>query len=217
MGGDWGYGTVFKIFIWGYLIGGLTLLPAVLATAWFWCTTPVELDDTETTSTEDGRTSPSRRKSNESVNGKGHDGAHLGAAIDEEILEKLKGRTHEPDVCAGYFAVCREYVPGGVNGKPPDRTTPAGTVVAVESPSVYQSMYRSIFDRNKTMGPTIDTSNNKNKKARNVFYVVLRYVDFADNPTGSTTDCTPALGISCSTITKISSRCGMSYRLPITK
>lgn len=171
MGGDWGYGTVFNIFFWGYLIGGLTLLPTVLAVAWFCCTTPVELDDIDATSTEHGQASQSLRKSNESVNAKG-----LGAAIDDEILEKLKGRTHEPDVCAGYFAVCREYVPGGVNGKPPDRTTPAGTVVAVESPSVYQSMYRSIFDRNKTMSPTIDATNNKNKKARNVFYVVLRYV-----------------------------------------
>lgn len=169
---------MFKIFVWGYLIGGLTLLPTVLAVAWFWCTTPVELDEIDATSTENGRAAQPRRKSNESANGKGDDGARLGAVIDDEILEKLKGRTHEPDVCAGYFAVCREYVPGGVNGKPPDRTTPAGTVVAVESPSVYQSMYRSIFDRNKTMSPTIDASVNKNKKARNVFYVVLRYVDY---------------------------------------
>jgi hypothetical protein len=77
---------------------------------------------------------------------------------------------HEADV-AGYFAVCREYVPGGVNGKPPERTTPAGEVVAAGSPSVYQSMYRSIFDRKQP--PTIDPGGSR--KARNVFFVVLRY------------------------------------------
>lgn len=151
-------------------------MPILLTIAWFWCTTPVEHDNLDSASTQHGQASQPRRTSNGSVNSKGGDDTDPAAAIDDEILEKLKGRTHEPDVCAGYFAVCREYVPGGVNGKPPDRTTPAGTVVAVESPSVYQSMYRSIFDRNKTTSPTIDAANNKNKKARNVFYVVLRYV-----------------------------------------
>lgn len=91
------------------------------------------------------------------------------------LKEKLAGRQHESDVAAGYFAVCREYVPGGVNGKPPERTTPAGETIAAESPSVYQSMYRSIFERNKTQLPTIE-SGKAVKKARNVFYVVLRYV-----------------------------------------
>ncbi|KAI9819215.1 MAG: hypothetical protein M1827_007371 [Pycnora praestabilis] len=88
------------------------------------------------------------------------------------LAEKFQSRSHEPDVAAGYFAVCREYVPGGVNGKPPERTTPAGAVVAAESPSVYQSMYRSIFDRNKASN--IEGSKLV-KKARNVFFVVLRH------------------------------------------
>lgn len=90
--------------------------------------------------------------------------------------EKFR-RGHEPDVAAGYFAVCREYVPWGVNGKPPERTTPAGiTVVAAESPSVYQSMYRSIFDRKQ--GPTLEPGKGNGKpakRARNVFFVVLRH------------------------------------------
>ena len=67
-------------------------------------------------------------------------------------------------------------MPGGINGKPPERTTPAGAVVATESPSVYQSMYRSIFDRKQ--GPSLDPakSNGKTaKRARNVFFVVLRH------------------------------------------
>jgi hypothetical protein len=175
MSGDWGYGVVFKIFIWGYLIGGLTLLPALLVAAWFLGTRASEQDCHNTTTAGDETTPEQRRKSSTSTNGKNDNNIQVGVGIDDEILEKLKGRTHEPDACAGYFAVCREYVPGGVNGKPPDRTTPAGAVVAVESPSVYQSMYRSIFDRNKNASPTIEASNAKNKKARNVFYVVLRY------------------------------------------
>ncbi|KAJ5780950.1 hypothetical protein N7457_006110 [Penicillium paradoxum] len=85
-------------------------------------------------------------------------------------------RTHDSDVAAGYFAVCREYVPGGVNGKPPERTTPAGEVVAAESPSVYQTMYRSLFDRKQA--PSIEPAKANGKtirRARNVFYIVLRH------------------------------------------
>lgn len=93
----------------------------------------------------------------------------------DQLADKFH-RTHESDVAAGYFAVCREYVPGGVNGKPPERTTPAGEVVATESPSVYQSMYRSLFDRKQTPSIEPAKSNGKNtKRARNVFYIVLRY------------------------------------------
>lgn len=93
----------------------------------------------------------------------------------DQLAEKFH-RTHESDVAAGYFAVCREYVPGGVNGKPPERTTPAGEVVAAESPSVYQAMYRSLFDRKQTPSIEPAKTNGKNtKRARNVFYIVLRY------------------------------------------
>jgi hypothetical protein len=181
MSGDWGYGTVLKIFVWGYLLGGLTLLPTVAVLAWFWANTKVEKDGLE-----QPRTADLVGQSDGSTRGKKEDGASLGAGLDEEILKKLKRRTDETDTFAGYFAVCREYVPGGVNGKPPDRTTPAGSVVSVESPSVYQSMYRSIFDRNKTASPSMDASNAKSKKARNAFYVVLRHVAhlplLIDNP-----------------------------------
>lgn len=94
----------------------------------------------------------------------------------DELAAKFQ-RKHESDVAAGYYAVCREYVPGGVNGKPPERTTPAGEVVAMESPSVYQSMYRSIFDRKEK--PTLEpnrTNGKPVKRANNVFFVVLRSV-----------------------------------------
>ncbi|KAI9740097.1 MAG: hypothetical protein M1818_004848 [Claussenomyces sp. TS43310] len=84
--------------------------------------------------------------------------------------------SQELDVAAGYFAVCREYVPGGVNGKPPERTTPAGsTVVSSPSPSVYQSMYRSIFDRKQSASPLDKGAGKLQRKGGNVFYVVLRY------------------------------------------
>ena len=59
--------------------------------------------------------------------------------------------------------------------EPPERTTPSGEVVGAESPSVYQTMYRSIFDRQQK--PTIQPSKADGKavkRARNVFFVVLR-------------------------------------------
>ncbi|MCJ1332982.1 hypothetical protein MMC10_009676 [Thelotrema lepadinum] len=84
---------------------------------------------------------------------------------------------NEKDVAEGYFAVCREYVPGGVKGKPPVRTTPAGSAIAEQSPSVYQSMYRSLFERKQAS--SLDSSKSEGAKtlrrARNVFYVVLRH------------------------------------------
>jgi hypothetical protein len=93
----------------------------------------------------------------------------------DDLAEKFH-RKHDSDVAAGYFAVCREYVPGGVNGKPPDKLSPAGEVVANESPSVYQTMYRSIFDRSQkpTIDPNKDGAGRMIKRANNIFYVVLR-------------------------------------------
>ena len=86
----------------------------------------------------------------------------------------------ETDVAAGYFAVCREYTPMGINAKPIERSTPVGSAtVAAPSPSVYQTMYRSIFDRKPSPGP-LDNKNGASqrpKKAGNVFFVVLRYDD----------------------------------------
>ncbi|KAF3917301.1 hypothetical protein AA313_de0207973 [Arthrobotrys entomopaga] len=74
------------------------------------------------------------------------------------------------DVAAGYFAVTREYVPGGVNGKPPERPAPNGNL-PTESPSVYQTMYRSIFERKPAATASVST----NTRGKNVFFVVLRH------------------------------------------
>lgn len=149
-----------------YVLGGLTLPPIILVFVLLhaYLTLPVH------NSTSSGLTS-----ARDGLKRVGDD-EDIFKTGNEDIPEAFKTRSHEADVAAGYFAVCREYVPGGVNGKPPERTTPAGEVIAAESPSVYQSMYRSIFDRNKT--PTIEQGKNA-KRARNVFYVVLRYVQRA--------------------------------------
>lgn len=157
----------FTNFLFVYVLGGVTFLPLVvlIVLCHSYLTFPViESTNGERTSTGASGT-------------KGGDGGDQKIELDS-IPTELKQRTHEPDVAAGYFAVCREYVPGGVNGKPPERTTPAGSVVASESPSVYQSMYRSIFDRNKSQVPSIEgtkTGAKAAKRARNVFFVVLRW------------------------------------------
>lgn len=154
-------------FILIYLLGGLTLLPIILAIGFLhaYITFPLRhpasfSSDTTSDVLRDGKDDGRNLKSRASI---------------ADIAEKFK-RAHEPDVAAGYFAVCREYVPGGINGKPPERTTPAGAVIATESPSVYQSMYRSIFDRKQ--GPSLEPGKANGKtvrRARNVFFVVLRH------------------------------------------
>lgn len=99
-------------------------------------------------------------------------------AVQKDKDAKPKVVHHEADVAAGYFAVCREYTPMGINAKPIERSTPVGSAtVASPSPSVYQTMYRSFFDRKSTPGPLDNHSaaNLRPRKAGNVFYVVLRY------------------------------------------
>lgn len=152
-------------FLLVYVLGGLTFVPLILSLILLHAY--LTLPDA----------SPSQQpcdQSSGSVYRSADDEYSLKSGTDQ-LAEKFH-RAHDSDVAAGYFAVCREYVPGGVNGKPPERTTPAGEVVAAESPSVYQAMYRSLFDRKQA--PSIEPAklNGKNiKRARNVFYIVLRY------------------------------------------
>ena len=152
-------------FILIYLLGGFTLLPLILALVLLHAYFTWPARDPSSVST-----------ASDALHDDKDNGGHLkpGTSI-ADIAEKFK-RAHEPDVAAGYFAVCREYVPGGINGKPPERMTPAGTVIATETPSVYQSMYRSIFEWRQ--GPSLDTGRGNGKfvkRARNVFFVVLRH------------------------------------------
>ena len=155
-----------KWFLFVYVLGGLTFIPLCigLVIAFIYYTSIPPIDH-----------------SSQGIN----DPAEITRQNDEKFafrtgtddLEEKFHRKHDSDVAAGYFAVCREYVPGGVNGKPPDRLSPAGEVVANESPSVYQSMYRSIFDRSQkaTIDPSKDATGKTVKRPNNVFYVVLRH------------------------------------------
>lgn len=155
----------FGNFIIIYLLGGLTFFPLLLALAliYAYLTFP---DASSLQRTCAGASDAVRRPNDDEFSLKSQT---------DHLAEEFH-RAHDSDVAAGYFAVCREYVPGGVNGKPPERTTPAGEVVAAESPSVYQAMYRSLFDRKQVPSIEPAKSNGKNtKRARNIFYIVLRY------------------------------------------
>ena len=158
----------FGSFLFVYILGGLTFIPLLfaltLAVAYVIFPSASQQQQLSARASDEARNDIRRST----------DDQHSLKSGSDELAEKFL-RAHETDVAAGYFAVCREYVPGGVNGKPPERTTPAGEVIAAESPSVYQSMYRSLFDRRQP--PSIEPSkgNGKNvKRARNVFYIVLR-------------------------------------------
>ncbi|KIW14234.1 hypothetical protein PV08_07016 [Exophiala spinifera] len=153
-------------FLFVYILGGLTFIPLLLGLVLLHAYLTLPPPNAEDDSSK-------------------QDGARLIHPEDDKIafksgtddlVEKFH-RQHDSDVAAGYFAVCREYVPGGVNGKPPEKLSPAGEVVAQESPSVYQTMYRSIFDRTQkpTIEPNKDASGKTLKNANNVFYVVLRH------------------------------------------
>lgn len=154
-------------FIITYVFGGLTFLPLTLALVLL----HAYLTFPHRSSFLSSDQSPS-----DDIRDIDDDGHNLKSRASLTSLTEKFQRSHEPDVASGYFAVCREYVPGGVNGKPPERTTPAGAIIASESASVYQSMYRSIFDRKQ--GPTLDPGKGTGKtikRARNVFFVVLRH------------------------------------------
>lgn len=157
-------------FLFAYILGGLTFIPLIIAAVAYYVFSTLPKRDlyAEDKHGEDGL----RREG---------DRADVLKSELDNLPEELrpKAHLHEADVAAGYFAVCREYVPGGVNGRPPERTTPSGTgTIANESPSVYQSMYRSLFDRTKGQPPTMDTPKGPARtirRPRNVFFVVLRY------------------------------------------
>jgi hypothetical protein len=96
---------------------------------------------------------------------------------DEKLVRRL---ANSVDVAAGYFLVTREWVPSGINGRPPERASPAGSTPPPQSssPSVYQSMYRTLFDRKSSIGSADSNNNNqknRGKRPLNEFFVVLRY------------------------------------------
>lgn len=163
-------------FLFTYLLGGLTFIPLVVfvVLAHAYLTLPYRQD--ADTSREDIDVDPG------SIVQPGDDLTALEAVKADEKDGTTKRPAQENDVAAGYFAVCREYTPMGINAKPIERSTPTGsTTVAAPSQSVYQTMYRSIFERKPVPGP-LDNRNGlsqRPKNAGNVFYVVLRYAPAA--------------------------------------
>lgn len=139
----------FLLFLLVYIAGGVSFLVAAAAVAVFFLTDQVPEVSADLQSRHDAGDNK------------------IFKTTDEKTLQKIK---HEPDVAAGYFAVTREFVPGGINGKPPERASPIGIPARPEDgpTSMYQTMVRSIFDRRPAAGTGP-------KRAGNVFYVVLRY------------------------------------------
>ncbi|KAI1153810.1 hypothetical protein F4825DRAFT_235838 [Nemania diffusa] len=156
----------WTVFLLTYLLGGVTFVPLIVIAILLHAhvTFPVRDDS-----------NPVRTSDIDSIVQPGDDTSDLELAQKEESRQKLLA---DSDVAAGYFAVCREYTPMGINAKPIERSTPVGsTTVAAPSPSVYQTMYRSIFDRKPTSSPLDDnkTVSQRPKRAGNVFYIVLRH------------------------------------------
>ncbi|RMD44123.1 hypothetical protein DV735_g1010, partial [Chaetothyriales sp. CBS 134920] len=168
-----------KWFLYVYLLGGITFLPLVIVCllVYLHLTSP-PVPPTAPTAAEieqeddDDPAGLVREKDDKDVFKSGTD----------DLAEKFH-RRHDGDVAAGYFAVSRQFGPGGIvrARPPPDKAAPvAGEAMASEtSPSVYQAMYRTIFDRPQK--PTIEpqkegaTARNAKKQANNVFYLVLRH------------------------------------------
>ncbi|KAI2778130.1 hypothetical protein F4815DRAFT_447715 [Daldinia loculata] len=160
-------GMSWTSFLLTYLFGGVTFIPLVLAVILLHAHLTFPTRD-EIVKEDDGNDSNSIVQPDD-------DTTALREAQKEESKQRLLA---ESDTAAGYFAVCREYTPMGINAKPIERSTPVGsTTIAPPSQSVYQSMYRSIFDRKQTPSPLDDSKgvSQRPKKAGNVFYVVLRH------------------------------------------
>ncbi|KAH8171568.1 maintenance of mitochondrial morphology protein 1 domain-containing protein [Sarocladium implicatum] len=159
---------VLSSFLFAYLLGGITFIPlviiSVLAHAYY--TFPIR-DDT------DPSTRLQEKEGEDAIVQPGDDTAALEAVKKDDP----KAQRQDPGVAAGYFAVCRDYTPMGMNAKPIERSTPVGSAtVAAPSQSVYQTMYRSLFDRKNASGPTDNSgASARPKKAGNVFYIVLRH------------------------------------------
>ena len=164
-----------------YLIGGVTFIPLVLVTLLVhgYCTLPYRSSESDG-SRAGSVTNRDGINTGQDIVQPGDDTTSLEAAkSDGKEKDEIKTRTnHDIDVAAAYFAVCREYTPMGINAKPIERNTPVGpATVAAPSPSVYQTMYRSIFDRKPVTGPLDNNGlSQRQRKAGNVFYVVLRCV-----------------------------------------
>lgn len=156
-----------------YVFGGLTFFPllavALLSAAYFSLPAQAESVDRD-----------DRRKSID-----GADGSAAEEAATKELVADLNQRESDSETASGYFAVTRQYHANGVSGKAPDKAAPSSDSTLSESPSVYQSMYRSVFERGKSTTPVLDKDSEadgkndrtgvlRRNRPRNVFFIVLR-------------------------------------------
>ncbi|CAG9986376.1 unnamed protein product [Clonostachys byssicola] len=152
-------------FLVAYLLGGITFIPLVVIAVLFHAhqTFPYRHDVQVADSEDGGIVQP------------GDDTSLLHAAKREKSMLRVNPQF---DAACGYFAVCREYTPMGINAKPIERSTPVGsTTVAAPSQSVYQAMYKSLFERkgaNSSQSENASASQ-RPKNAGNVFFVILRH------------------------------------------
>jgi hypothetical protein len=152
----------FSVLLVSYVVGGVTFLPLLV------CLLLLHAHLTFPHATDE-----SQQPTSDVLRDASDDGQNMRPGNDAHDSKFHRENEKES---AGYFAVCREWIPGGINGKPPERTTPAGEVIAEESPSVYQSMYRSIFERKQVPSMDIAKQNGRPvKRTRNLFYIVLRH------------------------------------------
>jgi hypothetical protein len=92
-------------FLFVYMLGGITFVPLIIAVIFLHAFFALPVHD-ESSNTNTAASSSIRHRDD--------DGTNLKTGTD--VLAEQFTRKHESDVAAGYFAVCREYVPGGVNG-----------------------------------------------------------------------------------------------------
>lgn len=95
----------FTGFLLVYVLGGITFIPLVFAVIFLHAYFTLPFQSESSTSTTSQASTLKRAHDDEAVLKSGAD-----------VLAEQFTRKHESDVAAGYFAVCREYVPGGVNG-----------------------------------------------------------------------------------------------------
>nr|QOE88724.1 PH domain-containing protein [Phyllosticta citriasiana] len=158
----------FMTYLLVYLAGGLTFVPLCLLTILAYAAITCPQKD----SSEEGE----HRRQDPLVTSS-RDSNITGDTLRTNVSPNLKSPDDEFRVAAGYFVVCREYAPEFIHAKINERNAPVSSGQGSESPSVYQSMYRSIFDRNKAPNPSTDTTRGtkSTKRTRNLFYAVLRH------------------------------------------
>ena len=139
-----------------YLLGGVTFVPLVLFLAFRLLSTTVE--DEAVLRAKVLPSGPTEAEAKKRVLPDG---------------EEPSTASHESDVASGFFDVCREFKPSSTSSKSAEKAPSATSSATPETASVYQSMYRSIFDRTKTSAST-DSDRPKQKPTRISSFIILR-------------------------------------------